>query len=528
MNLKKQAFTLVELIVVITILTILWTIAFISLQWYSKHARNGARITDIKNTENVLEFFALKTGKYPLPWNSSDITASWWTVILWKSWNMDTTVQTQVERLSKLPLDPKTGETMKYATTLSRKEYELKYDFELAQNNITNTSYAESTSPYVKWTYNWLYLLADNGSYYGVPWLHTSAEDLDTAVDFELNDKIVNYQVVQLTNSWVILTSNNIKDNYENFALALKTAYSTTSELNDEIYAVVASLDSSTARNFAETIITGKVSDYVAPENGICGSDNSWSFITTPTNLCVTWTQTSVTDGWEWSNYTWTCDGLNWWENNACSAFHEYANYPWCDTDDITVPAANWYWPFTISACNLWTNIAWTTASSYWGHFQFGRNVSYEDGTWTNSNSSWSYDWKSPGWTNAWSANDWWVVNSSTATYSSSDPSNQTKMQWPCVTWYHIPAYTEWSGVVIAWWWQNNGAAIRSTLKLPLNGYRQHWNAYLASTEIIGFYASASPASLNGYVLRVSTQSAVSAIHSIERPTGSAIRCFKN
>ena len=32
MNKQKQAFTLVELIVVITILAILWTIAFISLQ----------------------------------------------------------------------------------------------------------------------------------------------------------------------------------------------------------------------------------------------------------------------------------------------------------------------------------------------------------------------------------------------------------------------------------------------------------------------------------------------------------------
>jgi len=32
-NNKNQAFTLVELIVVITILAILWSIAFISLQW---------------------------------------------------------------------------------------------------------------------------------------------------------------------------------------------------------------------------------------------------------------------------------------------------------------------------------------------------------------------------------------------------------------------------------------------------------------------------------------------------------------
>ena len=44
----KRAFTLVELIVVITILAILWTIAFISLQWYSSEARDAKRWTDVR------------------------------------------------------------------------------------------------------------------------------------------------------------------------------------------------------------------------------------------------------------------------------------------------------------------------------------------------------------------------------------------------------------------------------------------------------------------------------------------------
>ena len=43
---KKQAFTMVELIVVITILAILWTIAFINFQWYSWLARDSKRLND--------------------------------------------------------------------------------------------------------------------------------------------------------------------------------------------------------------------------------------------------------------------------------------------------------------------------------------------------------------------------------------------------------------------------------------------------------------------------------------------------
>lgn len=46
---EKKAFTLVELIVVITILAILWTIAFISLSWYSAEARDSKRISDTRN-----------------------------------------------------------------------------------------------------------------------------------------------------------------------------------------------------------------------------------------------------------------------------------------------------------------------------------------------------------------------------------------------------------------------------------------------------------------------------------------------
>ena len=50
----KNAFTLVELIVVITILAILGTIAFISLQGYSADARNSKRSSDIGNIRSAI------------------------------------------------------------------------------------------------------------------------------------------------------------------------------------------------------------------------------------------------------------------------------------------------------------------------------------------------------------------------------------------------------------------------------------------------------------------------------------------
>lgn len=53
---RSDAFTLVELIVVITILAILGTIGFISIQGYSKSARDSSRVSDLVNLAKAMEF----------------------------------------------------------------------------------------------------------------------------------------------------------------------------------------------------------------------------------------------------------------------------------------------------------------------------------------------------------------------------------------------------------------------------------------------------------------------------------------
>lgn len=58
----KSAFTLVELIVVITILAILGTIAFISLQGYSQEARNSKVTSDIRNLVTAVETDSARNG----------------------------------------------------------------------------------------------------------------------------------------------------------------------------------------------------------------------------------------------------------------------------------------------------------------------------------------------------------------------------------------------------------------------------------------------------------------------------------
>jgi prepilin-type N-terminal cleavage/methylation domain-containing protein len=56
-KINKLAFTLVELIVVITIIAILLTISFISLQSYSANSRDAVRISDMAKIKVSLELF---------------------------------------------------------------------------------------------------------------------------------------------------------------------------------------------------------------------------------------------------------------------------------------------------------------------------------------------------------------------------------------------------------------------------------------------------------------------------------------
>ena len=159
---NKSWFTLVELIVVITILAILWTIAFISLQWYSRTARDSIRVTDIKNIKTSLEIFSLWWWKYPIADNAQDVTYSGWTVVLWKQWTIWTNVTKNLSRqLSEKPADPLYETEYIYSTLENGEKYEVLSTYEeVAYNNaILWTSYAEQPSLVkIEWTYNRLFI----------------------------------------------------------------------------------------------------------------------------------------------------------------------------------------------------------------------------------------------------------------------------------------------------------------------------------------------------------------------------------
>jgi len=158
-NQNKKGFTLVELIVTIVILAILWTIAFISFQWYSKNARDTQRIADINHVEKSLWLFVVNTWFYPNPDKSKDITYWGWTA--WIEWTLWDTVLKNIDKVSKTPLDPLTWNEYTYSITPSKTEYQIGAISEvgwIALNSIfTDKIYAADLSKavaYMKWNYN--------------------------------------------------------------------------------------------------------------------------------------------------------------------------------------------------------------------------------------------------------------------------------------------------------------------------------------------------------------------------------------
>jgi len=105
---KKQAFTMVELIVVITILAILWTIAFINFQWYSWLARDSKRLNDVTDLFKIISLGIVNwIEPSDVMKNGVDIKSwlnIWWnTPLYWKQWTINFPILKQSESNFKDP-----------------------------------------------------------------------------------------------------------------------------------------------------------------------------------------------------------------------------------------------------------------------------------------------------------------------------------------------------------------------------------------------------------------------------------------
>ncbi len=539
-------FTLVELIVVITILAILWTIAFISLQWYSAQARDSKRVSDIQNIKKSLELFSLNTWKYPEP--DSYFTVKYWSQDLRYQWTVWDQVSTNLSKnLNEKPTDPLTGSEYTYSRTYGWTEYEVLSIYEsdlisfLAPSlrlkgrlGWVNESYSSNLNyPKINWNYNGVYVKA--GSYYiptpsiinGNIWWNIDLAVDTTALESQI---ITGWDNIPLTSTWWldwmsveifswILDTTKWRDEWGNkelLAQALIDAYSWTILASDWVY---------------KEIVETSSEDYVSlVDDFVLNNDN--------------FVNSSSSEWW---------DTLTWWRALDSN----------CDIDDIVIWDQIWAW------CNstLWTWIEWWKKDDwsdwtiwYCYNYDWTRNENDSDCAIWNSNMTSNisaknfFDLKQVDWYNQYDDVEydtiWWKLYS----WTSLDTNDDNKIDWDdtnfvCWEWYHIPTDEEWSTLEQflwcdsweatrtdwwcdwLWWSSSNGTKSRSlanALKLPLSAYRtiDHFTFYYRGYST--FLWSSTASGTSAYLRTLYWNNSTVRRNTLSQNYGFSVRCIKD
>lgn len=168
----RYGFTLVELIVVISILAILGTIAFMSFNSYYWKTRDSVRVSDLKSIHEWLTIHMVKAWTYPMPDNYIEIVAWDTDPILYSyQWYTGDSIINLI-RLSGKAKDPKDGTPYIYATDKNKKKIQLMWYLESWDNikfisqlpNLISETFADDIDYSDRYTYvtgNMIWIITD-------------------------------------------------------------------------------------------------------------------------------------------------------------------------------------------------------------------------------------------------------------------------------------------------------------------------------------------------------------------------------
>lgn len=106
MRKNKSGFTIVELLVVITIIAILASIVVVTYRGTQGRARDDRRKTDIHNITKALELYYSDNNAYPLSTGTASALGSMWYSSGDTSWTVFSSTLTGAGAISTVPSDP--------------------------------------------------------------------------------------------------------------------------------------------------------------------------------------------------------------------------------------------------------------------------------------------------------------------------------------------------------------------------------------------------------------------------------------
>ncbi len=141
---NKQAFTLVELIVVITIGAILLLIGFMSFTTYISNSRDTTRVSQLRVMSEALEVYATNK-ELPKPATESTVEVRIGSRVIWYQWVMG---ERELKKIgyTEWGVDPKDQKHFWYYITKDKKYFQLLYFLENENEDLhsfqSNTTYA--------------------------------------------------------------------------------------------------------------------------------------------------------------------------------------------------------------------------------------------------------------------------------------------------------------------------------------------------------------------------------------------------
>lgn len=343
---KYYWFTLIELIVVILILSILYTISFTYYQNQVSKSRDSIRVSDIKQIANSIEIYSLQTKKYPL--SDENLLIKW----ISNQWYFTKNISSLL-KFNKLPIDPKDNNKYIYSTDIELQKYQLwtfleenNQNFFTFKNINAETGNYENRFLYTYWNKIWIILDKNTNS----P-INSNYSTGEISLS-DINKELIVHFTNSNTNSWII------NWNWTQLKETIPLIQNSCTYLDKIIYNWENIIDKKIINNWtlntkiscvnSKLIFWEKTIDcweYVYDKNLKTCNENKclWEI---PLNTQINWTQKY--------NISWKYDKLAWDCNYVCKSWYFWNNEE-CKISDI------WYyvnesWSESQKECNLTNN----------------------------------------------------------------------------------------------------------------------------------------------------------------------------
>lgn len=162
----KKWFTLVELMVSLTIISIVAVYWILAYEWHVQWARDANRIANLKALSDWFDVFRMKKD-LPLPENAVEIRSNW--ELVWWQWEVWDHILSIMDFSQKLK-DPKTLENVNYYLTKDRRYFQLMTYMEWNYFDIPffPSSHFEERKPILNWEKLWILTNPENTSVHRV------------------------------------------------------------------------------------------------------------------------------------------------------------------------------------------------------------------------------------------------------------------------------------------------------------------------------------------------------------------------